>query len=290
MKVSIVTPSFNQGPFLERTLRSVLCQDHRDIEYIVVDGASTDDTSNVLERYRRHLDHVIIEKDRGQADALNKGFRLATGDVLAYLNSDDCYADPGVVSRIVRHFTDPAVDVVYGCRLYISEAGQFMNVAPHAPFDAATLRRADYIAQECAFWSRRIFERAGPRLDDSFQFALDYELWMRFLAHGARFVAIADEVGLFRCHESQKSIARWHDVGLPEIARLQRAHGVEPSTELEMRRLFEDHMHGTGRAGRLRLYLHQQKAIWRGRLRRWTRRPPLDSWCLEAPLPGRIRD
>ncbi len=245
LKVSIVTPSFNQGPFIERTLRSILCQSYPRIETIVVDGGSTDQTPEVLARYAPYLDHLIVEKDDGQADALNKGFAIASGDVLAYLNSDDCYADRDAIARAVRVLErDAAIDVVYGPRRYINAAGYCVDWFPHRAFVADALVGCDFIPQECTFWRRAIFERSGSFIDRGYDFALDYELWLRLLAHGARFVAVNDVMALFRTHGSQKTSAVWRSKGIAEIHRLHRRYLGRTLSEAEMAVELRRHLFG----------------------------------------------
>jgi glycosyltransferase involved in cell wall biosynthesis len=241
-KVSIVTPSYNQGKFIERTILSVICQDYPNLEYIVVDAVSKDETKEVLDRYSEHIDVVIIESDTGQANALNKGFKLCTGEVLAYLNSDDCYAAADVISKVVAHFEqNPEMDVVYGQRNSMNEDGYFVYCQPYRPFSKENLYLSDYIPQECTFWRRSIFEKAGPYIDESFNFAMDYELWFRFLKHDAQFLSVEDFFGLFRTYQKQKSIDLWHTLGLPEIARLHRTYLDRYIPEKEMIDYYQEH-------------------------------------------------
>jgi len=175
----------------------------------------------ILRRYQDAIDVMIVEKDKGQADAINRGLRLARGNILAYLNADDCYASPHTISTVVQYFlANPEVDVIYGGRYQIDEQGGFLENYPYRQFSAEVLYRADYIPQEATFWTRRIYARTGSRIDTSFNFALDYELWLRFLKAGARFLSVPDVFGLFRTYEEQKTKALWESVGVPEIARL----------------------------------------------------------------------
>ncbi len=273
--VSIVTPSFNQGRFIERALRGVLAQDYPHVEYLVVDGLSADETAAVLDRWRGAIDVVLRERDAGQADGLQKGFDRARGEILAYLNADDCYAGPGVVSRAVAYFErHPGVDVVFGRRVVVDEEGRFVSRWPFVRFDAATLRRVDFIPQECCFWRRSVWERAGGYVDRGLDFAIDYDLWLRFLACGGRFLAVGDTFGLFREHGGQKSSARWHELGWPEVQRLHERHGVRVA-EHEMESAFLRHTFGSGLGGRLRRAWH---ALGDRRVRQAARGRPLDAW------------
>lgn len=244
-KVSIVTPSYNQGKFIEKTILSVICQDYCNLEYILVDAASIDATQEILQVYQPHIDVLIIEPDGGQSEALNKGFRQSTGEIMAYLNSDDCYANKEVISRAVTLFAEhPEIDVIYGQRNSINEEGRFVYCHPYRPFNKEALYLSDYIPQECTFWRRDIFERAGGQIDETFHFAMDYELWLRFLEHDAKFLSVNDYFGLFRTYQEQKSIEQWQTRGLPEIARLHNTYLHRYIPEKEMIDHYYDHFFG----------------------------------------------
>lgn len=286
MKVSIITPSFNQGQFIEKTIRSVLCQDYPDIQYIVVDGLSKDSTRYVLDRYKNNIDRIIIEADDGQSDALNKGFDLATGDILAYLNSDDVYANPQVISNVVRHFQQSDADVIYGLRHLISEEGYFLNVYPYRPFDQDIFVWCDFIPQECTFWTRSIFEKSGAFISRDFDFAMDYELWFRFLEHGAKFLAVEEPFGLFRYYPNQKSIAQWQQKGLPEIARLHEKYNGSDISEYIMQGYFGEHIYGVNPSQELSNYTFYH-GLWRNFVDFKTKlleNTPIDQWVYHQPL------
>jgi carbamoyltransferase len=224
--ISIVTPSYNQATFLERTIRSVLDQGYPRLEYIVQDGGSTDGTLDILRHHAAGLAHWESAPDRGQAHALNLGFRHATGDILAYLNSDDLLL-PGAVAQVARFFAArPDVDVVYSHRLIIDtddhEIGRWILPA----HDNAVLVWQDYIPQETLFWRRCLWERVGGCMDESFQFALDWDLLLRFRDAGGRFVRLPCFLGAFRVHPEQKTSARFDELYEPEVSRLrERCHG-----------------------------------------------------------------
>ncbi|MDX2243459.1 MAG: glycosyltransferase family 2 protein [Leptolyngbyaceae cyanobacterium bins.302] len=281
MKVSVITPSFNQGQFIEKTILSVLCQDYLNLEYIVVDGLSDDQTHRILNRYKKYIDVVVVEKDDGQSDALNKGFKLATGDILAYLNSDDCYANPSVISKVVHHFqAAPDTGVVYGRREMIDENGYFFYCFPYSSFSKEYLYLADYIPQECAFWSREIFEKADPFISREFDFAMDYELWLRFLEFDCKFLAVDEVFGLFRSYASQKTIAQWQSKGLPEIAKLHQQYLGRSISDAEMQNYFKAHAFGIDQN------LHPEAGLLQEQLwvdfttlkRQLLSRFPLDGW------------
>ncbi len=219
--ISLVTPSYNQAEFLERTLHSVLEQNYPRLEYIVQDGGSTDATPAVLQRHRGQLAHCELRPDRGQAHALNLGFRHATGPILAYLNSDDLLL-PGALAYVAHYFNaHPNVDVLYGHRVIIDEDDQEVGRWVLPPHDDEVLLWIDYVPQETLFWRRRIWEKVGSALDESFQFALDWDLLLRFRAAGARMVRVPRFLGAFRVHARQKTSARMVDLGRPEIDRLR---------------------------------------------------------------------
>ncbi len=243
--VSVVTPSYNQGKYIEKTIRSVLCQDYSSIEYIVVDGLSNDNSRKIIQKYDNYIDISIIEKDHGQSDALNKGFRASSGEIMAYLNADDCYANQDIISKLVKYFEQyPDVDVIYGQRNSIDENGCFLYCLPYRPFSQENIYISDYIPQECTFWRRRIFEKSGSYIDDTFDFAMDYELWLRFLKNDANFLSVKDFFGLFRTYPDQKSISRWRTVGLPEIARLYDMYTNKYIPEQEMIDDYQKHFYG----------------------------------------------
>lgn len=177
--VTIVTPSFNQAPFLPATIESVLGQDYPAIEYIVIDGGSTDESVAIITRYADRLAAWRTEPDSGQTEAINKGFALAHGEILAWLNSDDVYR-PGAVRQAVAYLqAHPDVGMVYGDADYIDEEGRDIGRFPAAATDYRRLRRGYvHIPQQSAFFHARLWRMLGP-LDPSFYFAMDYDLWVR---------------------------------------------------------------------------------------------------------------
>ena len=180
--ISIVTPSFNQGHVLEETLRSVLDQRYPSLEYFVQDGGSTDASVEVLRRYGSRLTHWESAPDGGQSAAINLGMRRTTGDILAYLNSDDLLL-PGSLAYVAEYFqSHPEVDVVYGHRVLIDESGREIGRWVLPPHDERAIAFADFIPQETMFWRRRAWERVGSRIDESFRFAMDWDLILRFRA------------------------------------------------------------------------------------------------------------
>jgi glycosyltransferase involved in cell wall biosynthesis len=223
--ISIVTPSYNQSKFLGRTIESVIGQNYPELEYIIQDGASTDGTDLILERYRSQLGQIESCQDKGQAHAINLGFAHATGQIMAWLNSDDLLL-PGTLSYVAKFLaTHPEVDVVYGHRVLIDENDQEIGRWVLPPHDKKILLWADYVPQETLFWRRRIWEKVGGYVDESFHFAIDWDLLLRFQKAGAKFVRLPRFLSAFRVHSAQKTSAQI-DLGHQEMTRLrQRCHG-----------------------------------------------------------------
>ncbi len=179
-RITVVTPSFNQARFLEKTLRSVLTQGYSNLEYIVVDGGSTDGSVDILRRYADHLAYWVSEPDRGATDALIKGFSRSTGDILCYLNSDDLY-EPWTLREVAQFFlAHPGADVVYGDSIWIDVADSPIRPKKEHPFNRFIwLYDHDYIPQPSTFWRRGLYEQVGG-LDVAFDLAMDADLWDRF--------------------------------------------------------------------------------------------------------------
>lgn len=234
-RVSIVTPSFNQAPFLEATIQSVLGQRGVEIEYLLVDGGSTDGSLDIIRRYADRLAWWTSEPDRGQTDALNKGFARATGSILAWLNSDDTY-EPGAVAEAAA-FLDahPEVGMVYGDANFIDEAGQVIGRFNARQTDYTRLMRgAVYVPQQAAFFRAELWRQVAP-LDPDFYFAMDYDLWVR-LAKISRLQYLPGRLWAnFRLHGSAKSIAA-DDRCWPEMLRVHRREGGGPLSVIHLRR------------------------------------------------------
>ncbi len=234
--ISIVTPSFNQGDYIEKTIQSVLNQEYPLLEYIVQDGGSTDQSVNTINRYTKNLKSFESKKDNGQTEAINLGFKHATGNIMAYLNSDDLLL-PGTLHYVANYFaTHPEIDAVYGHRIIIDkddyEIGRWILPA-HSD---EVLSWADYIPQETLFWRRSLWDKIGSQLDESFKFAMDWDLLLRFRDAGAKFARLPRFLGAFRVHTHQKTSSAIHDIGIQEMERLiQRCHKRKVST-FEIRR------------------------------------------------------
>ncbi|MEZ4670942.1 MAG: glycosyltransferase family 2 protein [Anaerolineae bacterium] len=177
--VSIITPSFNQAKYIEDTILSVRQQDYPHIEHIVIDGGSTDGTLDILQKYEDKLTW-ISEKDGGQADAINKGFRRATGDIFGWVNSDDFYV-PGAIRTVVEHFqTHPQDSFIYGDAEALDESGKSYGIRTHVKQGGwqELVGELDFIVQPASFWRANLWKTCGE-LDESLHYTLDYEYWMR---------------------------------------------------------------------------------------------------------------
>ncbi len=222
--VSIVTASFNQARYLEATINSVLGQEYPRIEYIIVDGGSTDGSVDVIKKYADKLAWWVSEKDKGQTDAINKGFNRATGDILAWLNSDDTY-NPGAISQAVKYLLEnPEVGLVYADCNFIDEEDRIIGKFNSAQTDLRKLREGYvHIPQQTMFFRAKYWKELGP-LDPSFYFAMDYDLWTRIAAR-APFKYLAGKTWAnFRLHTSGKTVAA-DDRCWPEMLRVHYRDG-----------------------------------------------------------------
>ena len=185
MRISVVTPNFNGAGLLERTIKSVISQDYNDVEHIVMDGGSTDASLEIIERYSHNLTRVVSEKDNGQYDAIGKGFTMATGDILCWLNSDDLYF-PWTMRVVARIFSDhPQVQWIMGVRCELRD-GAVQGISSVNPFPRDVIRSGAFyprglgcIMQEACFWRRSLYEKVGG-ISTKWPFAGDFELWIRF--------------------------------------------------------------------------------------------------------------
>ncbi|GAB4498168.1 MAG: hypothetical protein OHK0052_11060 [Anaerolineales bacterium] len=218
--VSIVTPSYNQARFLEQTIQSVLSQDYPQVEYWVMDGGSNDGSVDILRKYDAQLAGWVSERDKGQTDAINKGFARATGQIFAWLNSDDYYY-PGAIRAAVDFLqANPAVGMVYGNADLVDESGTRLGDFPARQTDYARLLTGSvHIPQQAAFWRADLWRQIAP-LDESFYFAMDYDLWVR-LAKLAPIVYTPQKWAAFRLHGSGKTSLS-DDRCWPEMLKVQQ--------------------------------------------------------------------
>lgn len=204
MKVSIVTPSFNQGQFIERTLQSVAGQTGAEIEHVVFDGGSTDNTVEVLKNFSPPV-RWVSKKDKGQTDAVNQGIRSTDGEIIGWLNSDDIYY-PGTVARIVEYFDQHSeIDVVYGMADHIGLDDHAFESYPTEPWDFERLQETCFICQPALFFRRRVVEQHGL-LDEALNYCMDYEFWLRLGKVGVRFGYLEEKLAGSRLYEDNKTL------------------------------------------------------------------------------------
>jgi glycosyltransferase involved in cell wall biosynthesis len=266
-RISVVTASYNQGAFIGRTIDSVLAQDYPNLEHIVVDGVSTDDTQRVLARYR-HL-RVVREPDRGQADAINKGFRAATGDILCFLNSDDTL-QPGALERVAREI-DPGRGrhVVMGRCRFIDRDDHFAGLEHPSAFEShrrvLEVWKGHCLPQPAVFWTRAVWERCGP-LDVGQQLVLDYDFFCRVSRH-YRFHVIDQVLANYRLHAQSKTCSADGREVLEDSIRISRRYwsGLDPWQRFRIYCAY-----AWFRLGRRRRALDLLRvAVRAGRARRW---------------------
>ena len=208
-KISIVTPSYNQAEFLERTILSVLNQNYPNLEYIIIDGGSTDGSVEIIKKYEKYLSYWVSEKDRGQAHALNKGFTVASGKILAWINSDDIYL-PNIFYTVAKFFAkNPHVSVLYGNKLIIDLNDNIVSerrVTKYIPYlsKLGFIYGGFGIYQPASFWTKSIYDISGG-IDISFRFCMDNDLFYKFLLEGAKFKFIREYFTGFRIHPNSKT-------------------------------------------------------------------------------------
>jgi hypothetical protein len=248
--IALVTPSYNQGAFIAATIESVLAQAYPNLRYLVMDGGSSDDTPRILAGYGERL-AWWREPDRGQADAINKGFARIQGEIMGWVNSDDLLL-PATLAYVGRFLQEhPEIDIVYGHRIIIDEAGRDVGRWVLPSHDAAALGLTDYIPQETMFWRASVWQQIGP-LDTGYHYALDWDFVLRAQRAGFRFLRLPRFLGCFRVHADQKT-ARLMEM-TEEMDRLRTAHFGRPVSRREIAR-------------GLRLYqLRQIASDWRYRL------------------------
>lgn len=234
--ISILTPSYNQGRFLEETIQSVLSQDYPNLEYLIVDGGSTDGSVDIIQRYASRLTWWVSERDNGQTDALNKGFTHARGEIFAWLNSDDTYL-PGAVSAAVSYLQGhPEAALVYADANLVDEAGRIIGRFPSRQTNLQLLLRGSvHIPQQTAFFRASAWQQVAP-LDPSFRFAMDYDLWVR-LAKLAPLVYTRSYWANFRLHGGGKSVTM-DDRCYPEMIRVYQRERGHRISMLSIRWLF----------------------------------------------------
>lgn len=239
-RISIITPSLNQADFIEQTISSVLGQGYPNLEYIIIDGGSTDGTVDLIRKYESHLAHWVSEKDSGQSNAINKGLKLATGDIIGYINSDDYYLD-GAFERVANAYRDqPSVDLWHGrCRIVDQDGAKVdERIGSIKRYDEILdlwdvwWKRRNFVQPE-VFWTRRVGEKVGSFRED-LHLVMDYEYWLRILSAGGIAGFIDAEFAAFRLQPNQKSTqpARTSE----ELLQVVRPHIFGPGDGLTLQK------------------------------------------------------
>ena len=203
-KISIVTPSYNQGEFLERTILSVLNQNYPNLEYIIIDGGSNDNSVETIKKYEKYLYYWISEKDKGQGDALNKGFLKATGDIVGWQNSDDIYL-PEAFCKAINMFKQRNADIVFGDRLNIDQEDKIKRERRFTSFSLLSYwYHGMSLSNQSIFWRRELFSDIGM-IDVNLSFIMDYDFFLRAGIKNKKFKHIESFLGAFRIHKNSKT-------------------------------------------------------------------------------------
>lgn len=223
-KISIITPSYNQGSYIEDTILSVLNQNYPNLEYIIIDGGSNDSSVEVIKKYEEHLSYWVSEKDNGQSHAINKGFQRATGDIVAWINSDDVYVD-NIFEFVSNYFINhPDVDMIYGNAEIIDKNGKTIMHRKEIPFDKVMGCFWGFgllIPQPAAFWRRSIFEKIGY-LDENLHFGMDSDLWRRIAVNGYTIKHVDKLFAKMRYHQDAKTITNYKQNNEKNMNELSR--------------------------------------------------------------------
>jgi glycosyltransferase involved in cell wall biosynthesis len=208
-RISVVTPSYNQSRFLDETLRSVLQQGYSNLEFIVIDGGSTDESVEIIKRYESHLHYWVSERDGGQSQAINKGFARCTGEIMTWLNSDDCLC-PGALERVAAYFmTHPGVGAVIGDQEVVDADGRLVDVKKAVPVNYwLALHSACAVPQPATMFRRTAWLEVGP-VDESLRYQMDFDFFLRMLKAGVRFGTIHQPIARFRLHADSKTVSSY---------------------------------------------------------------------------------
>ncbi len=204
-KISVITASYNQGQFLERTILSIINQNYENLEFIIIDGGSSDNSLEIIKKYEKYITYWISEKDNGQADAINKGFKIATGDLLCFQNSDDLFCNNSFKILANYYQINPNFDCYYGDLLFIDAEDNSLEILKTNNFNyKAQILEGMQIFNQSMFFKKSLGEKYGC-LDSTLTFVIDYENVLRWSNYGAKFVKVNNLLGAFRLHEAAKT-------------------------------------------------------------------------------------
>lgn len=223
-KISIVTPSFNQGEYLEETILSILNQNYPNLEYIIIDGGSNDNSVDIIRKYEDNLKYWISESDSGQTNAINKGLKRITGEIWAYLCSDDTYNDKVLIKVAESFIKNDKIDVLYGNCNWIDEKGRFIRNKKPPFISYERLLKDNYLYQPSMFLSKSILEKHGY-FNENLHYGMDYEYWLR-ISKDAVFEYIDDTLSNYRLHSTSKSVSQLKNMR-KEMIRIKKPYGKE---------------------------------------------------------------
>ena len=273
-KISIVTPSYNQGQFIEETIRSVLLQGYPNLEYIIIDGGSTDDSVEIIKKYEPWLKYWVSEPDKGQSHAINKGWKMATGEIFAYLNSDDTYL-PGAIIAAESFLTEhPDISMIYGNCNFVDEEGKVICTYNGKEFDVKEMLFANIIPQQTVFFRDYVLDKIGY-LDESLHMTMDMDMWIRIgLKLKLKYIAVL--LANMRRYASNKTTAQIGDF-LPERLKVIKKVIARPDVPEDIKVLKRKayshnyiiegtHYYRTGELKKARCYLTKSILVYPPRL------------------------
>lgn len=244
-RISVITPSYNQADYLEHTIQSVLSQGYPNLEYILIDGGSNDGSLDIIKKYAGKFTYWISEPDEGQADAINKGFAHASGDIVAWLNSDDIYLSDALSNAAQAFQSDSDLGLVYGDLQSIDTQGRIFNTITYAPYTLLDLLAFRIIGQPSVFFRRALLDQSGP-LDITYRYLLDHHLWLR-IAHIARIKYLPIPLAAARHHPAAKNVAEAASFG-QEVYKIIEWAAAQPDLNVLIE---SNHRHVWGGAHRL---------------------------------------
>lgn len=225
LKISIVIPTLNQGDTIEDTICSIINQNYRNYEIIVMDGGSTDSTLDVIDRYRQYLAHVTSAPDNGQSQAINRGFQQATGDIFAWLNSDDYYL-PGALAKVAETFSNPNVEFLVGAGDVISLEHKFLRFIPQRNLNRQALldwKNDRWIMQQSCFWRSTLWKRVGG-VDETLSLLMDYDLWFKF-SSSCQPASLDQKLAVMRYYPEAKTV-KFRSKSNQELAYIYAKYGL----------------------------------------------------------------